>query len=240
MMTVKDAAEAAINDLPVKCVLATSRATFAMIGRPGIESMADVTAIAFHSDDEVPYLVDQYLHDMGLDPADIEYRFVGGPGLVATYMSGEVDAALLGVSTQPALAIGGEVIWTFSDEFPHFLINGMSTSDEMIANNPETVKGMVKAIYRAIVYLQNNKQEALDYAVNELGLTEEDALFMYEFAYEGKIIGPTRLDPPGLPKDSLNWTMDLVAEMNDEEPLPYEAWVDDTFLEQVKAELGID
>ena len=154
-MSVKLTAEAVLEGAQMKCVLATHRAPFAVVGIPGVESMTDVKSLAFHSQDIVVHLVDLYLLDHGIDPADIEYRFLGGPGLFPAYISRQVDAANLGASTYNALEAGGKILWSFSEEYPHFLINGISTTDEMIANNPDVVKGMVKALYRSQVFSTN-------------------------------------------------------------------------------------
>ena len=50
----------------------------------------------------------------------------------------------------------------------------------------------MRALYRSQVALFQNKEKAIEYAVNVLKLDKDYATFVYEFAYEGRIRGTNK------------------------------------------------
>jgi ABC-type nitrate/sulfonate/bicarbonate transport system substrate-binding protein len=224
----------------LKCVLATIRTPFVLVARPGITSFDEVKTFSVPGQADVGYLLTmEYAKLKGLEPdVDISARFVGWPGLLPSVLEGQVDATTLGTSASIVVQNGGKILWSYAEEFPDYLVIGVTTTDEVITQKPETVKAVVKAIYRSQVYLMSHKTEAIDYAVNELGLDQNYANFIYEFGYEGILVKNMRLNPPGLPIDALNYTMRLHADFLGKEEIPLDQWVDFTFLQQVEDELG--
>jgi ABC-type nitrate/sulfonate/bicarbonate transport system substrate-binding protein len=226
----------------LKCVLATTRAPFAFVSRPGITSFEEVQSFAAPGQADSGYhLMDEYLkrQDLVLG-VDVTVSFVGWPGLLPAVLEGQVDATMLGTASSAAIAQGGKVLFSFAEEFPDFLMLGLTTTDDVISEQPELVKAMVKAIYRSQVYLMTHKSDAIDYAVNVLGLDQNYANFVYDWGYEGVTVKNIRADLPGLPVDALNYTMQFHAMVLGKEELPLDQWVDFSFLQQVEEELGIN
>jgi ABC-type nitrate/sulfonate/bicarbonate transport system substrate-binding protein len=181
----------------------------------------------------------EYCQDAGLEE-NVDYQLINldWPAKLPALLNGEVDATVLGgEETAQALDAGFKVLFMMCDEFPDFAQMGLVATDNIIAARPEVVQGMVKALYRSTIHLMENREDALDYAVNELGLDQEDADFAYDFGYEG-IYGtnPIRITPD-LPDTMLQWSMAFWARTLDIPEVPLTQIADEQFIDAVKAEL---
>jgi len=237
--------EAVAAGYPLKVVLATQHQSFAIVARPGVQSMYNVKTIAFHSRNVVSYMMSTYLLDHGIDPANVEYRFVGSTGLLPAILGPAnsptaCDVSTLDASTYDALKANCTILWHFAQEHPDFLMSGLATTGKVIVEKPEVVKSMVKAVYRSLAYIMTHKEEAITYAMQRFNIDRAYATFIYEWTYEKKSTEiHLSLQQIGLPTNMLNYTMQISAQYLKVEPKPLETWVDASFWNQAKRDLGL-
>ena len=230
---------------PLKIVLATQRLSYAIDVRSEINSINDVKSVAIHSRNIATLLVNNYFLAHGISPTDITYRYVGGPGLLPAILGPATsptacDAANLGASTYNALQAGCKILTPFFTEYPNFLMDGLATTEKMITEKPEIVKSMVKATYRSLAFIMTHKEEAITYAMQRFNIDRAYATFIYEWSY-GDEYGQQhlKLEEIGLPTAMLNYTMQLCAQWHEVDPQPLETWIQTSFWEQAKRELGL-
>jgi len=238
--------EAIAANAPLKVVLVTARQSFAMVTRPGINSIYDVKTIATVSRDINPYMTTVFLHDHGINPDTIQYRYVGAPGLLPAILGPTdsptaCDAANLGASTYNALQAGCKILWHFAQEYPNFTLSGLVTSDKMVAEKPVILKSMVKAVYRSLAYIMTHKEEAITYAMQRWNIDRAYATFIYEWSYGDKYGGEVhlKLQQIGLPTNMLNYTMQMVGQYLNVATKSLTEWVDTSFWVQAQRELGL-
>jgi ABC-type nitrate/sulfonate/bicarbonate transport system substrate-binding protein len=241
--SIQVAMESIAAGAPLKVVFATNRLTYALVARPNINSMSEVHSVAFHSRNIAVLLLNNYLLANGLNPEKVQYSYVGSPGLLPAIVGPAnspiaCDASNIGAATYNALQTGCRILWSYPQEFPNFLLGGLATTDKMIAEKPGIVKSMVKATYLSLVYLLTHREEAIAFAMKRYNIDREYATFIYEWSY-GTTYGEVHLKQPGLPTDMLKYSMLMAGQWLDIEVKPLESWVQTSFWEQVKKELGI-
>lgn len=224
----------------LRIVAVTMRASFALWVKPEVNSIQDVKSIAVPgrgSDADV--LVREYLTQHGLTPeVDVSLQYLTIPTMLPAFLSGQVDAMAPGTGGYPALRDGkAKILFQFAKEFPKWCMLGISTSEKVIAEKPEVLKAFLRALYRSQVALIQNKEKAIEYAVNVLKLDKDYATFVYEFAYEGKYGAATKI-APGMPVGDLEYMLTIDAKYMGVQAKPIEGLVDTTFMEQVQKELG--
>lgn len=237
----EDCIRARLMGVSVKVVLLTGRIPWGLWARPGIESIQDVKSIAVgHGRGTGGHiLVTEYLLRHGIKPEDVSIRFMDMAALAPALLEGQVDAAVVSARIGlEALRSGYKLLFGGAEEFPDYYAGGLSATEKTIAEKPEVVKAMVKALYRSLVFLMEHKEEAIEYAVNVLKLDPEFATFLYEWHYEGKHIGEVRIKPD-IPVEGIEYTMKMLAKYNDLEEIPVEQCIDTSFIKQVKKELGV-
>jgi len=224
---------------PTKTILCTNSPAYALWVKPEIESIYNVTSLAMPharggSSDS---LTREYLLSYGLTPdVDVTIRYMDHPALLPALLAGEVDAATLSSSAGLATYnLGYYPIFGYAIEFPDYMNMGLATTEAIIDGQPDVCKAMVKGVYRSLTYIMTHKEETIDYAVNTLGFSQEEATFFYEWHYESEY-GGRILD---LPVDGIEYTMKMLAKYLGHEEILVEDCIDSIFLEQAKAELGV-
>jgi ABC-type nitrate/sulfonate/bicarbonate transport system substrate-binding protein len=224
----------------LRIVSVTMRPAFALWVKPEINSIQEVKSIAVSGRGAAgDVLLREYLLQHGLTPeVDVALTYTAVPATLPAFLSGQVDAFVLGTSGYPTMKDGSAKILTqFAKEFPKYCMGGIAVAQKSIAERPQVVKAFVKALYRSQVALIQNKQKAIEYAVNVLKLDKNYATFVYEFAYEGKYGAATKMIPD-MPVGDLEYTLQITAKYMSVPTKPIEGCVDTMFMDQVKKELG--
>ena len=94
---------------------------------------------------------------------------------VAAVVNGEAKYGVIGTNQNYALQEMDdvEILCYISDITPNYSCCRMFTRTEFIENNPITVKLLLKALIRAQIYFNENKEEVVGWMAEELDATEE-------------------------------------------------------------------
>lgn len=191
---------AAQNNLPLKIVAPGNLTTgevgkdfAAVVAMPdsGITSAADLAGktVAVNTlnnigDTTVRTVVDE----AGGDASAVEFVEMGFPDMPAAVASGQVDAAwILEPHLTRALQDGAEAVtWNFAETDPELLIAAYFTSDQQIADDPQTVTAFTAALEKSLTYAQENPDETravLD-SYTEIDPAVKEAMAMPRFTPE--------------------------------------------------------
>ncbi|MFC7397164.1 ABC transporter substrate-binding protein [Chelatococcus sp. GCM10030263] len=107
---------------------------------------------------------------------------LGGGGLVPNLLSGNVDAAVVysPLSFQVLQAKQGVALLDYATAIPPHLAVSWSTTDAIIKKDPAMVRAALKALYRAVDYMQKNREQAIKIIADVNGITEPVAAQEYE------------------------------------------------------------
>jgi NitT/TauT family transport system substrate-binding protein len=99
--------------------------------------------------------------DAGGDPQAVEFVEMGFPDMSAAVMGGQVDAAwLVEPHLTQAVDQGAKIISSnFVETDPDLLVAAYFTSDQMSAQDPETVEAFTAAIRESLVYATEHPDE---------------------------------------------------------------------------------
>lgn len=225
----------------LRIVYCSSRASFSLIGRSGINTLQDVKIIAQTtgrgSDGDV--LVDELFPSYGLNlGVDYDEVFVGRDALVPGYQNADFDASVAGSNSFTLLQIGGTQLVKFADEFPQWVMGGLACDESRIEQKFEAYKNYFKALYRSQIYLMEHRDEAIEYGINTLGLEPDYAEYIYDYGFTNKYGAPYKMTP-GMPLADLEFTMKLCAKFTETEEIPIADLVDTRIWDQAKQELGV-
>jgi len=115
----------------------------------------------------------------GLSDADVTLESIGFTQ-AESLMDGLVDAVAIYVSNEPTRlrAEGFDVDVLRVSDYLSLVGNGLITSEQMLAEQPQVVRGMARAITRGITYTAANPDEAFEiskeYVENLAALTPEE------------------------------------------------------------------
>ncbi len=97
--------------------------------------------------------------------------------LLAMLQSDKADIAMeLEPIASIAVSNGGRVVYSAAKKFGDFAFTGITVTDEYLADNPNQVNAVVKAIAKAMAFIQNDYEGALAIAKSEFGDVPEQAL----------------------------------------------------------------
>ncbi|WP_189670320.1 ABC transporter substrate-binding protein [Promicromonospora soli] len=124
--------------------------------------------------------------EAGGDPAAVEFVEMGFPDMPAAVAGGQVDAAWI---VEPfltmALQQGAKVVASnFAETDPELMIASYFTSEQEIAENPETVEAFTAAMDKSLTYAEEHPDETravLD-TYTEIDPAVKDAMVMPRFA----------------------------------------------------------
>ena len=99
---------------------------------------------------------------------------VGGAGLVPNLLSGNVAAAVLysPLSFQVEQEGDGRAILDFGTAIPEHLVAGWVASEQYIEANPDVLQRTMNALYGGLVYLQDNRDDAVRIIAEVNGIPE--------------------------------------------------------------------
>ena len=228
-----------LRGAPVKIVLVTSRIVFALWTKSTITSIQDVKSVGMPPGGVGELMLREYCARFGLEvDKDVVIRRMDLGAVPPALFSGQVDGGMLSASIGlNATSMGYHPLISLAEEYPDYYMMGLVTTDKMIAEKPEVVKGMVKAIYRSQVFILTHREESIKYAVDVLKVNPEYAEYLYDWQYGGKYIGEVRLAEPGIP--DMTYTMKMTARDMGLAEMPAEQFTDRSFLDETRRELGV-
>ncbi len=102
-----------------------------------------------------------FAEEVGLDSANVDLRAIGYTQ-TASLLEHRVDAAVCYAMNEPVqMAAAGEQINVFYlDQYTGLVSNGLITSDQVIADQPEQVQAVVDAFLQGLAYTNEHPDEA--------------------------------------------------------------------------------
>jgi ABC-type nitrate/sulfonate/bicarbonate transport system substrate-binding protein len=177
---------AAASDLPVKAVVVlTGRPDYFLAAKKEFKSLKDlkgkrIAIGTFGAAADIALRV--VLRQDGLDPERdvIRLQMGGGDSRFAALVGGTVDATILNFPFNlQAEKLGFNVLLWLGErlEMP---LSGVGVRDETIQKNPGQVLGLVRAIYRAVVFAKANPEETVQAFMDWTRVDRELAVKSYE------------------------------------------------------------
>ncbi len=117
------------------------------------------------------YFLHVLLSDQGLTIADVELVPMPAPELAAALAAGRVDAiaAFAPHTTQSRVALQGNAI-SFPAGIRYAGFSCLVASRDFSQRRPEAVLRLLRATDRAITWMRDHRQEAIDFSAQELGM----------------------------------------------------------------------
>ena len=176
----------AASDLPVKAVaVLTGRPDYFLAAKKGFRSLTElkgkrIAIGTFGAAADIALRV--VLRQEGLDPERdvIRLQMGGGDSRFAALVGGTVDATILNFPFNlQAEKLGFNVLLWLGErlEMP---LSGVGVRDETIQKNPGQVFGLVRAIYRAVVFAKTNPEETIQAFMEWTRVDRELAVKSYE------------------------------------------------------------
>lgn len=182
---------AAMRGVPVK-VVATfiDSPTYLILARPGIQSFKEFKgrSIAIgsfgSSADVVAQLISKHF---GLDPKqDIKLIALGSDGARLAAMSqGIVDGAVVAPPSDSEGKKMGFTVVTKANEIVRFPYMGLGTSAKKLAEKPEEVKRVIKAVIRANQFMIKNRDEAIQILADWAKTNRANATASFDSTWKG-------------------------------------------------------
>jgi len=177
---------AAASDLPVKAVaVLTGRPDYFLAAKKEFRSLKDlkgkrIAIGTFGAAADIALRV--VLRQDGLDPERdvIRLQMGGGDSRFAALVGGTVDATILNFPFNlQAEKLGFNVLLWLGErlEMP---LSGVGVRDETIQKNPGQVFGLIRAIYRAVVFAKANPEETIQAFMDWTRVDRELAVKSYE------------------------------------------------------------
>ncbi|MBI4525847.1 MAG: ABC transporter substrate-binding protein [Deltaproteobacteria bacterium] len=170
-----------LNGAPLKGVLGiTKKGTAGFMVRPTIISGADLKGKIIGVSGfggEIYHFVLEVLQHYGLNPKqDVSILNVGNSALrLAALRYGKIDAAVLNsIQVRRAEEAGLKRLISAADlnEFPS---NGVIVTTRKLKEQPNQVRGFVKATLKGVAYFKNNRDEMVAFLAKKLVLDTKDA-----------------------------------------------------------------
>lgn len=100
------------------------------------------------------------LADAGVDEGDIEIKDMNADSAGTSFVQGDVDAAVTWEPwlTNASTREGGHLLCSSAD-YPNTIVDAVAFSDSFIEENPDAVKGFVKAWNEAVDWYNDGSQE---------------------------------------------------------------------------------
>jgi NitT/TauT family transport system substrate-binding protein len=184
------------------------------------------------------YFLKQWKLDPGKDVTLVE---VGNSSIVPATV--KAKQAEFGVSSEPFITqLYKQGIWTqpilnSSKELGPFVDTALAVRKDTIEKEPGTVKGLVKALVRGLVYADTHRAEMLALAKREFPTaSEEDLKASLDRSFADGIFSTDGF----IPRES--WTTDeTIARQAGvlKQPVSYEEVIDMRFVDEVRKELNI-
>jgi NitT/TauT family transport system substrate-binding protein len=177
----------AARGLPVKIVLlGTMRPFWGLVVRPEVKSVAELKGKSM----AVPGLLGSQqisakfiLKQHGLDPErDITYRIVDTGTRLAAMLSGTIDCSMMDYGEAYRAKKAGFKMLVNAADVHGLLAGGLGTNVKKLKEQPDQVRRVLKAMVRALRFVQENPEGTQQAMINWLKLDREMALDIYQMA----------------------------------------------------------
>jgi NitT/TauT family transport system substrate-binding protein len=179
-------AKAAALGFPVKIIVSFFNGTdFNLVARPEIKTPNDlkgkiVAVSRFGS--AADFDAREALKHFGLDPAkDVKIIPVGaGSNRLISLLTGKVDATIINVSESLRAQEQGMRVLVSTGKFNRQTLTGLGTATNKIAQNPEEVRRVLRAVTRAVEDFKDRKEKIKPLLVKHTAIRPEHFDFIYE------------------------------------------------------------
>jgi len=115
------------------------------------------------------------LDAQGLSMKDFDIKNMSAGDAGSSFVGGKVDAA---VTWEPwlskAKATDFGSVMTTSKESPGVIVDALCFSKDFATKNPNTVKGIIRAYFKALKFIKENPDEAIPILAKSQGMTPEE------------------------------------------------------------------
>ncbi|MGH7768809.1 MAG: ABC transporter substrate-binding protein [Candidatus Binatia bacterium] len=177
---------AAIKGFPVRVILSTSdRQLFSLVTHGGIKRVEDLKGKAVAVSNPLgahAHVTTQVLKRFGLDPGkDPRYVYLGEEAAWVTALdSGLVAGAFIQPPTSMVLKKKGYNVLAHAADYVELPVTGLSTSLERAQKYPEEVKAMLRAVYKGIRFVKDNRAGAIQLIAKFLNVGQDIAAETYD------------------------------------------------------------
>ena len=181
-------AVASVQGLPVKTVMGWfDRPLHILVARPQVKNTSDLKGkrIAVSAIGSPPHiLVREAFRKSGLNPdSDATFLAVGGSSdRLAALMSGTVDATPLDVAYIEKTEQLGLSSVVYLGDVVDLRLGGLAVATEKIEKNPDEIRRVVRATWKGITFLKQNKKETLVIMQDYLKLSPTYVDKVYQYA----------------------------------------------------------
>jgi NitT/TauT family transport system substrate-binding protein len=157
----------AVKGFPVRVILSTSdRQLFTLVTARAVRKVEDLRGKAVAVSNPLgihAYVTTQILKNAGLDPGkDPRFVYLGEESAWVTAMeTGLVAGAFIQPPTSLVLKRKGYNLLVNAGDHIELPVTGLSTSVERIQKNPDEVKATLRAIYRGLRFIKENREGAV-------------------------------------------------------------------------------
>ncbi|AHM55728.1 ABC transporter, substrate-binding protein, a liphatic sulfonates family [Peptoclostridium acidaminophilum DSM 3953] len=176
---------AAANGVDIKIIGIYSRAPKAftvMTRSQDINGLADLKGkkVAGPKGTILHQLLIAGLSEAGMSVDDVEFINMGIPEAVAAMNSGNVDVALVaGPAVTKAVSDGAKVITTGEGLLDATIV--IATSGKFIKEHPDMTARYMAVHSRSLDFMKDNREETMEMAAKETGISKEDVEKMYDW-----------------------------------------------------------
>lgn len=173
--------EGAAAGFPVKLVMVSNKgAIWHIYGNADVATGSDlkgkpvaVTSIGASGH----YATKLALKQLGIDPdKDVTYVSIsGGAEMVAGLKAKSIGAASLTTPFDLVAKEQGFKELIFTGDVVELPSAGLGTSDKLLKEKPDMVKGMLRAMLKSMAYIKANRQEGINLLVKEFSLDQKTA-----------------------------------------------------------------
>jgi NitT/TauT family transport system substrate-binding protein len=177
----------AARGLPVKIVLlGTMRPFWGLVVRPEVKSVSELKGKSM----AVPGLLGSQqisakfiLKQHRLDPdRDVIYRIVDTGTRIAAMLSGTVDSSMMDYGEAFRAKKAGFKMLVNAAEVHGLIAGGLGVNTRKLKDQPDQVRRVLKAMVRALKYVQENPEGTQQVMMNWLKLDREMAADIYQMA----------------------------------------------------------
>lgn len=120
-------------------------------------------------------LVYKALKEAGIKYDEVNYREIPPPDMMGTLNRGEIDAYIVAEPFGSQAVVGGQgkVLLKAGDIWPNWVCCGLVMREDTIQNNSEAVRELVASLVKSGQYIDGNKAEAVNIAVEKLNAKPE-------------------------------------------------------------------
>jgi NitT/TauT family transport system substrate-binding protein len=163
------------EDLQVVLVLDISNGADVLLGRPGVNSLAELKGRRIGAENTAvgAYMLSRALERAGLYPGEVEMVPVTMGAHEAAFQSGAVDAIVTYEPNRTRLLAGGAQVLFDSSQIPNEIFDVLVVRGEAARTNPAAVARLQEAWFKTLAYIHEYPQESARRMAPREGLEPE-------------------------------------------------------------------